>query len=195
MSVRFRKNDEINRGIRDVASKNQPLYAIKLNFLEATLDDETVLHVFQNCSKLQWVEIMGCASLSNNTLGTITNGERSRVMKISKCRFVTPTCIGKALDRCSRLRALHVEGIGAIQHILDKHSCQLFDCLTTLSLAHCFNLSDECLGQIAKRCPFLRSINLTCCCRITNVGFIQLVNHCPSISELSSKTVQSTRSV
>ncbi|KAH3845081.1 hypothetical protein DPMN_087351 [Dreissena polymorpha] len=56
--------------------------------------------------------------------------------------------------------------------------------LTTLSLANCYELSDECLDQIAKCCPILRSINLTCCCRITDMGFVQFAQQCARITEI-----------
>ncbi|KAH3845080.1 uncharacterized protein LOC127872983 [Dreissena polymorpha] len=176
--------NRLNRGIRDVASKNQHLSTIKMNFVEANIDDETVLHVFQNCTKLQWIEILGCESLSDNTLGSISNGERLHVIKISKCKYVTPAGIGKALQRCSRLRTLHVEDIGTIKHILDRKNFRIINYLTTLSLANCYELSDECLDQIAICCPILRSINLTCCHGITDVGFVQFVQQCASITEI-----------
>ncbi|KAH3853833.1 hypothetical protein DPMN_096368 [Dreissena polymorpha] len=155
-----------------------------MNFAEAIIDDDTVLHVFQTCSNLQWIEISGCESLSDNTLRNIVNGERLHTMKVSKCKFVSQWGIGKALERCNRLRTLRVEGIGTIELILERKSCQLMNYLTTLSLANCVELSNECLDQIAKCCPVLRSINLTCCSSITDVGFIQLVQQCASITEI-----------
>jgi len=55
----------------------------------------------------------------------------------------------------------------------------------TINLAHCYEITDDGLINLAKSCPNLQSINLDGCWKITDDGLIKLAQSCPNLQSIN----------
>ena len=49
---------------------------------------------------------------------------------------------------------------------------------------NCDKVTDAGLGHLAKGCPLLQNINLTCCKKVTDAGLEHLAKGCPSLQNI-----------
>ncbi|KAF1790529.1 Leucine-rich repeat domain, L domain-like [Phytophthora cactorum] len=175
-----------------------------------TLTDDRLAAFFMISRRV--LNLSGCCAIRNSILRQIPfRCPELRCLDLSNCPQVTNTVIRAVLQGCSNLQTLQLDGC---RHITDAafqpdhspfyalHACTSLKvafttepsdqrngfyamgrALRAIDLTQS-NITDATLFALAKHCPQLEEVKLSCCSEITDVGIEALVRSCRCLRTL-----------
>lgn len=128
------------------------LESLKLEWLDATFDDDVVTTMVEHCPNLRRLKLKYCRRITSASLPTIGSLKQLRHLSL---KVSHPTASSELIPLISSLGAN----------------------LLTLSLENCTDADDSIVDEIRIRCFKLRKFRLTHIDRVTDAAFASLFDH------------------
>lgn len=153
-------------GIRDslleVIGQNCPRLRV-LNIANArNVTDDGVASLAKGCTKLELLDMSWCIKITDLGVSRVAHAmPKLREVGLSETR-VTNGGITELTRNCGELEALHLAR--CVQIANDGAESIMKFCgrrLTTLNIASCHNVTDECVEQLIRECPRLHCLDVS----------------------------------
>lgn len=135
----------------------------------------------KGCPNLKQLRVHKCAFLSDSGLDSFAKAALSlERLQLEECHRITQyglfTVLASCGDKLKSLTLVHCLGMKD----LNMGSPMLSPCnsLQSLSIRHCPGFGDVSLVMLAKLCPNLRHVDLSGLQRVTDAGFVPLLENC-----------------
>ncbi|RWS15146.1 F-box/LRR-repeat protein 14-like protein [Dinothrombium tinctorium] len=142
------------------------------------ITDRSILKIAQHLKFLQSLDLGGCSNITNSLLTTVRlQLKKLKRLNLRSCRNITDSGIAKL---CGQTLSNCVDSTHCINEEPNK-------VLEYLGLQDCQKLTDEALRYISVGFSNMKSINLSFCSGITDVG----LKHLSTISQLNELNLRS----
>ncbi|XP_071180510.1 putative RNA-binding protein EEED8.10 isoform X2 [Mytilus edulis] len=172
------------------------------------VSDKGLQWLFENCKQIENVNLQGNNNISGNCFQKI--GDYCKVLNLSDCSKLTDTGVLKICRHCKQLRELSISNC---QLLTDKSLEKISESLTNIAtiyiektfanvsrdglmkiaklsklrdvhMSQNLVVNDDLLSAIAIGCPFLETLDISCCHRdVTGVG-VKALGICSSLTTL-----------
>jgi hypothetical protein len=159
-----------------------PLRGLNLSGCDQISNVGLMSVVHQAGTNLELLDISKCVKISDEALICIANSS-SNLQKLSVgfCVEISEFGLQAVLGNCKKLTHLNVASCIRSSNIQWNTLGNLV--LERLNIEEC-DLVDDCLIQLARACPKLKSLRVGYSKSITGVGLAELISGCPNLSEL-----------
>ncbi|KAK9065817.1 hypothetical protein SSX86_015218 [Deinandra increscens subsp. villosa] len=168
----------------EAITKASPSLKIFSIYWNVRVTDVGISHLVDNCKHIVDLNLSGCKGISDKSLQMISECyQHLESLDITRCIKITDGGLQHIMLKCSGLQSLNLYALSSFTDEAYK-KLSLLTHLRFLDLCGAQNLSDEGLFSIGK-CKNIRTLNLTWCVRITDVGVIAIAQGCTSLEFLS----------
>ncbi|PWA95553.1 RNI-like superfamily protein [Artemisia annua] len=172
-----------DNGIEAITAASPSLRKISI-YWNVRVTDVGISHLVKNCKHIVDLNLSGCKGISDKGLQMVADNYRHlESLDITRCIKITDGGLQHVMVKCSGLKSLNLYALSSFTDEAYK-KISLLAHLEFLDLCGAQNLSDEGLFCIAK-CKNIRTLNLTWCVRVTDVGVIAIAEGCTSLEYLS----------
>lgn len=172
-----------DKGIEAITAASPSLKILSI-YWNVRVTDVGISHLVKNCQHIVNLNLSGCKGISDKSLQMISeNYQHLESLDITRCIKITDAGLQHIIVKCSGLKNLNLYALSSFTDVAYK-KLSLLAHLRFLDLCGAQNLSDEGLFSIAK-CKNIRTLNLTWCVRVTDVGVIAIAQGCTSLEYLS----------
>lgn len=172
-----------DHGLTALAKKCLFLEHVDLSFCKGITDDS--LKALSSLSGLKTLILRGCWQFGDVGLGYLASGPSKTSLDnlfLRDCGHLTDLALQK-LQTCSSLTTLCLAECGPRFTDFGLSSLGLIPALTNLDLSWLSNLTDHTIVTLVEGCANLRSLVLTGCEFVTDVGVASL-SHCEMLESL-----------
>ncbi len=110
--------------------------------------------------------------------------EKLRELDVSSCGWIQDVTLQRLIVHLPHLQKLSLESNGNVGYSSFSTLFHLKE-LTSLDVARCHQLQNEDLKLICRSCPFLESLNLEECHKLTDAGFIEIAKQSLPLTHLN----------
>ncbi|XP_071737504.1 F-box protein At3g58530 [Rutidosis leptorrhynchoides] len=172
-----------DKGIEAITGVSPSLKIFSI-YWNVRVTDVSISHLVKNCKHIVDLNLSGCKGISDKSLQMVSeNYQHLESLDITRCIKITDGGLQHILVNCSGLKSLNLYALSSFTDRVYK-KLSLLTHLIFLDLCGGQNISDEGLFSIAK-CKNMRTLNLTWCVRVTDVGVIAIAQGCTSLEYLS----------
>ena len=164
---------------------NTNLQGLNVAYCKRWLDQDALIRVLGESSRLQMLDLTGCSTLSNQVLFTLTAACRSiRSLYLRECRWVSCEAITQISHCCTELEIIDLGGCWEVVDLCVISLVSFCSKLRVLTLNDCYSLTDDSVVFIARNCSRLQHLGLKSCWRVTNSSINLVGEYCRHLNSL-----------
>ncbi|XP_048257618.1 dynein regulatory complex subunit 6-like isoform X5 [Haliotis rufescens] len=173
------------QGFKNLSNGCNNLQTIVLNEFP-TLNDECVIALAENCTKIHTVSFLGSPLLTDEAFKKLAQSKRLKMIKVEGNNRISDVSLKAIGKNCVGLEHLYMTDC---QRITDVSMKALQNCrnLTVVNIADCVRITDTGVRHLVEGscAPKLRELNLTNCIRVGDMAMVNLHKRCHSMTYLS----------
>ncbi|KAL3853207.1 hypothetical protein ACJMK2_016766 [Sinanodonta woodiana] len=171
-------------GFKNLSSGCTSLQTLMMNDFP-TLNDDCILPVAENCSKISTVSFLGSPLLTDEAFKKLAESKKLKKIKIDGNHRISDLSV-KAIGACPELNHIYMTDC---QRLTDASLKAIADCkqLVVVNFADCVRITVKGVRQLVEgQCaPSLRELNLTNCIRVSDLAMLHITKRCPNLTYLS----------
>lgn len=147
-----------------------------LDLTNATISNENVNAIMENCKNLSYIGFVWCTNLTSNGIVAATQNPHQLTSIGLTGIGISDDSLNRIMENCKNLHSLNISyctnltSNGIVTAIQNRNK------LTSIDLAGT-SITDSALLEIAKNCENLNSLNLSNCKYVTPDGIIAATSH------------------
>ncbi|BFZ54385.1 hypothetical protein PYCC9005_001420 [Savitreella phatthalungensis] len=172
---------QVNQELRDIVSNGTLWQTLDTSSFYARISQAQLLRLIHRAAPfVQVLNLRGCTQLRDTASVQLTNLVNA---SFEGCRFFTTASLARLVGQNSRLQALDVSGLSAVNDSFLSSLCLSCSGLVALNINYCRNVSAQCLDTSIKRLSNLRDLRIAEC-RLTRPAMRSL-NELSDLQRLS----------
>lgn len=152
-----------------------------------TITDIGIAAMVKGCCHLDTISIDGCQNITKNALTAIgENCKELTSFSLMNCPCVTDSGIAAVVRKCSHLSKISLRSCTWLTN--SSLACIGQSChgLTSITL-YMTAISDQGIDHLVRGCPFLETIDIQYCAKLTNATMTSIADNCHQLKNLSMK--------
>lgn len=146
----------------------------------ATINDESIKLLSNNCRKLRIVNLNGCSALTNEGVHSLaSNCPQLIYCNLSKCFAITDQSLVSLSEGATQLKTLQLIGCHQLTDQGFKALCSRCKLIENLDLEDCVQITDQTIYYLTKYCLNLKRLACSHCDNLTDDG----IKHIKKISD------------